>query len=72
MITILLLLGVLSVSAVGVLIFQAYHAPVGHEDAEGFHFSPESAPVRISGEAYRGKSAHDAAGHATAHQLPAI
>jgi len=38
MMTILLLLGILLVAAFGILIFQAKHAPEGHEDTDGFHF----------------------------------
>jgi len=47
MITALLLLGVLSISAVIALVYEASHAPVGHEDGEGFHYGREkiSTPV---------------------------
>jgi len=43
MITIILLLGVFSLLTGGVMVFQLSHAPVGHEDADGFHFSNENA-----------------------------
>ena len=71
MITILLLLGSLFVLAMGVLVFQVSHAPVGHEDAEGFHFSAESAPRRTPRKASKAKSAHRTP-HGTVRHLPAM
>ena len=68
MITILLLLGVLSVSAIGILIFQPSHAPEGHEDADGFHYAPESAPRRT---AYAVSANDEAVAHVATQHFPA-
>ena len=56
MTTILLLLGILFFSAFGVLIFQARHAPEGHEDADGFHFAREDASKRKVRATYKTKN----------------
>jgi hypothetical protein len=70
MITILLLVGSIFVLAIGVLGFQVSHAPVGHEDAEGFHCSDEVAPRRTSRKAAKAKSARRSS-HGTARHLAA-
>jgi hypothetical protein len=67
MMTTLLLLCGLSISAVVVLIFQAFHAPEGHEDADGFHFRHKSVPSRKSVAVYDVDSAHGAAHAITNH-----
>ena len=72
MTTIFILLGVLFVLAVGTLIFQAFHAPEGHEDAAGFHFSPVAAPRRAARESYSVVADHQAAAHVASQHLPAV
>ena len=72
MITILLLLGVLSVSAIGILIFQASHAPAGHEDADGFHYAPCSVPQRTLRGDYENEPDHSAAAHVATQHIPAM
>ena len=71
MMTILILFGVFCVSSIGLLIFQACRAPEGNEDAEGFHFAPQSAPRRVVREAYVIEQGHQAAAHVATHHLPA-
>jgi hypothetical protein len=61
MITILLLLGVISTSTVGILILQAFRAPEGHEDGDGFHYTQKSAPHHKAVAAYKVKPAHSSA-----------
>jgi hypothetical protein len=72
MTTILFLLAVLFVLAVGTLVFQAFHAPEGHEDASGFHFASAPASRRPSREAYASNSDHEAAAHVASQHLPAV
>ena len=72
MITILLLLSVLLVLAIGVLIFQASHAPEGHEDTDGFHYAPISAPQRVVREEYQNEPDHGAAAHVATQHIPAM
>jgi len=72
MTTILFLLAGLSVLAVGTLVFQAFHAPEGHEDASGFHFASVAVNRRISRESYVASSDHEAAAHAASQHLPAV
>ena len=72
MITILLLLGVLSVLAIGTLVYQAFHAPVGREDGEGFHYAVQPAPVRVARETYTRSDGHEAAAHVATQHFPAV
>ena len=67
MLTVLLLLGGILVLAVGVLIFQVCRAPVGDEDAEGFHFAPGYVPKRKSGAPLKAKVECTPAHAATFH-----
>ena len=72
MTTVLLLLAALFVLAVGTLVYQAFHAPEGHEDASGFHFASVAANRRVSPESYLANSDHGAAAHVTSQHLPAV
>ena len=71
MMTILILFGVFCVSAIGLLVFQASRAPEGHEDAEGFHFAPQSAPRRAVREIYVIEQDHEVAAHGATRHIPA-
>ena len=71
MITMLLLLGVLSMLAIGNLVYQSFHAPVGHEDGEGFHYTIQPAPLRAARDTYTQSGGHEAAAHVATH-LPAV
>lgn len=72
MTTLLLLLAVLFVLAVGTLVYQAFHAPEGHEDAAGFHFASVAANRRPARESYTARSDHEAAAHVASQHLPAV
>jgi len=72
MITILLLLGVLSVLAIGTLVYQASRAPVGHEDGEGFHYAVAPVQRRAVRETYTEASSHQGAAHVTTQHIPAL
>ena len=71
MITLLLLLGALCVTAIGVTVYQLKHAPEGHEDGEGFHYAPEFSPRRNGRAAVR-VSDQVTAAHAATRHLPAM
>ena len=71
MMTILILLGVCCVSAIGILIFQVSQAPEGREDSEGFHFAAKSPLRRPVRKVYENDADHEAAGHGTTHHVPA-
>ncbi len=72
MTTVLFLLAALFVLAVGTLVFQAFRAPEGHEDASGFHFAPVAANRRASRESYSASSKHEVAAHVASQHLPAV
>ena len=72
MTTILFLLAALFVLAVGTLVFQAFHAPEGREDAAGFHFASVAANLRPARESYTASSDHEAAAHVASQHLPAV
>ena len=72
MITILLLLGVLSVLAIGTLVYQASHAPVGHEDGDGFHYAVAPVQRRAVRETYTEAPGHQAAAHVATQHIPAL
>lgn len=71
MISILLLLGSVLVLAIGVMIFQLAHAPMGLENEEGFQFGQVSGPQRKMRAAKKGKSIHRSA-HGISTHIPAI
>ncbi|MEO9111299.1 MAG: hypothetical protein ABI387_01475 [Lacunisphaera sp.] len=72
MTTVLFLLAALFVLAVGTLVFQAFHAPEGHEDASGFHFASAPANRRSSRQSYSAGAKHKAAVHVASQHLPAV
>ena len=72
MTTVLFLLAALFVLAVGTLVYQAFHAPEGQEDASGFHFASVAANRRVSRASYAASSDHEAAAHVASQHLPAI
>jgi hypothetical protein len=71
MITTLLVLGLLCFASIGVLIFQALHAPEGREDAAGFHYSRGIAPQFRARAAHKVDEAHGSA-HGATQQVPAM